>query len=189
VANALETKCSIRNAPTGIMPLSECSLRSQNEYPWPARRGGTPSWPLMGAAGLAVVATRPLVKSEMIRELFIILVKEKGSQGRQRVGWWVSLKFRYEWIPVRLLLGIARQTRTFDSSQVRRRQAKADAQTKLGVRLTDYRIVIRSKGRLSSRICRNLHENKAPLHALGAVQQKAYFHVPIPLDILRTSYR
>jgi hypothetical protein len=38
----------------------------------------------MGAAGLAVVATRPLVKSEMIRELFIILVKEKGSQGRQR---------------------------------------------------------------------------------------------------------
>jgi hypothetical protein len=37
---------------------------------------------LTGAVGLAVVATKPLVKPEMIRELFIILVKEKGSQGR-----------------------------------------------------------------------------------------------------------
>jgi hypothetical protein len=39
----------------------------------------------MGFAGLAVVATTPLIKLEMTREPFIILVKEKGSQGRQRV--------------------------------------------------------------------------------------------------------
>jgi hypothetical protein len=37
----------------------------------------------MGAAGLAVVATRPLVMSEMTEELFIISVREKGSQGNQ----------------------------------------------------------------------------------------------------------
>jgi hypothetical protein len=36
---------------------------------------------LTGAVGLAVVATKPLVKAEMTRELFIILVEEKGSQG------------------------------------------------------------------------------------------------------------
>ena len=36
---------------------------------------------LTGAEGLAVVATKPLVKPEMTRELFIILVEEKGSQG------------------------------------------------------------------------------------------------------------
>jgi hypothetical protein len=38
---------------------------------------------LTGPVGLAVVATKPLVKPEMIRELFIILVEEKGSQGRE----------------------------------------------------------------------------------------------------------
>jgi hypothetical protein len=36
---------------------------------------------LTGTAGLAVAATKPLVKPEMTREPFIILVKEKGSQG------------------------------------------------------------------------------------------------------------
>src|SRR4029077_4060861 len=68
VANALETKCSTRNAPTGMMPLSEWSLRSRNECPCPARRGGTPSWVLTGAEGLAVVATGPHVLSEMAGE-------------------------------------------------------------------------------------------------------------------------
>jgi len=37
---------------------------------------------LIGAVELAVVATKPLVRPEMIRELFIILVEAKGSQGR-----------------------------------------------------------------------------------------------------------
>jgi hypothetical protein len=35
---------------------------------------------LTGALGLAVVATKPLVKLKMMRELFIISVEEKGSQ-------------------------------------------------------------------------------------------------------------
>src|SRR5882724_7145506 len=38
---------------------------------------------LTRAVGLAVVTTKPLVKPKMIRELFIILVREKGSQGRE----------------------------------------------------------------------------------------------------------
>jgi hypothetical protein len=37
----------------------------------------------MGAAGLAVVATGPLVLSEMTKEPFIIPVSEKGSQGHR----------------------------------------------------------------------------------------------------------
>jgi hypothetical protein len=38
---------------------------------------------LTGAVGVAVVTTKPLVKPEMIKELFIILVREKGSQGSE----------------------------------------------------------------------------------------------------------
>src|ERR1700761_9093307 len=47
--------CSTRNAPMGTTPLREWSLRRKNEWPWPARRGGTPRV-RAGAAGLAVVA-------------------------------------------------------------------------------------------------------------------------------------
>src|SRR5215475_2499376 len=42
VANALETKCSIRNKPIGMIPVSECRRRRKNECPWPARSGATP---------------------------------------------------------------------------------------------------------------------------------------------------
>src|SRR5215510_12038896 len=42
VANAFETKCSIKNNPMGTMPVSECSRRSRNEWPCPARNGATP---------------------------------------------------------------------------------------------------------------------------------------------------
>src|SRR5271165_1521187 len=35
-------KCSIRNAPIGTIPVSECNLRSRNELPCPARSAGTP---------------------------------------------------------------------------------------------------------------------------------------------------
>lgn len=42
MANAFETKCSIRNSPIGIIPLSECSRRQKNECPCPARNGATP---------------------------------------------------------------------------------------------------------------------------------------------------
>jgi hypothetical protein len=39
-----------------------------------------------GVEALALVATKPLVKLEMTREPFIILVDEKGSQGREYSG-------------------------------------------------------------------------------------------------------
>src|SRR5438132_5092449 len=41
-AKALEMKCSIRNNPTGTMPVSECRRRSRKECPSPARSGATP---------------------------------------------------------------------------------------------------------------------------------------------------
>src|SRR6266436_3751754 len=47
-------RCSQRNAPTGMMPVSECRRRKRNDVPWPARNGATPGLSVMGAAGLAV---------------------------------------------------------------------------------------------------------------------------------------
>src|SRR5580692_10164655 len=34
--------CSNKNAPTGTIPVSECSRRRTNDIPWPARNGATP---------------------------------------------------------------------------------------------------------------------------------------------------
>src|SRR6266480_2932584 len=42
VANAFETKCSIRKNPIGTIPVSECKRRSRNECPCMARSGATP---------------------------------------------------------------------------------------------------------------------------------------------------
>src|ERR1700686_132471 len=42
VANAFEKKCSTKNKPMGIIPVSECNRRRKNEYPCPARSGATP---------------------------------------------------------------------------------------------------------------------------------------------------
>ena len=42
MANAFETKCSIRNKPMGTIPVSECRRRRKKECPWPARSGATP---------------------------------------------------------------------------------------------------------------------------------------------------
>src|SRR5579859_4717483 len=80
--------CSNRNAPTGMIPLSECRRRSTNEYPWPARSGATPPLIGVGAAGLAVAATGTLLMSSSMRtEPFIMLVRKKGSQGTmKRIG-------------------------------------------------------------------------------------------------------
>src|SRR6267378_3086789 len=47
-------RCSQRNAPTGMMPVSECRRRRRNDVPWPARNGATPGLSVLGAAGLAV---------------------------------------------------------------------------------------------------------------------------------------
>src|SRR6266487_3222227 len=76
VAKALETKCSIRNNPTGIIPLSECSRRSKNEWPLPARKGATPRVVRM-EGGLAADATKLLVRLEVGQEPFIMLLREK----------------------------------------------------------------------------------------------------------------
>src|SRR6266567_1204651 len=79
VANAFERKCSIRNSPTGIIPVNECNRRSRNECPGPARKGATPPFRLTGDE-LTVEATSFLVSSKMRSELFIMLAREKGSQ-------------------------------------------------------------------------------------------------------------
>src|SRR5271169_5072685 len=54
-------KCSIRNAPMGTMPVRECSRRSRNELPCPARSAGTPlaTSIVLLLIGLADEATRP----------------------------------------------------------------------------------------------------------------------------------
>src|SRR5215472_11816352 len=58
IAVAFEIRiCSNKNAPTGMIPVSECSRRSKKDVPCPARNGATPCLTLAGAAGLAVVAT------------------------------------------------------------------------------------------------------------------------------------
>src|SRR5215475_1072050 len=41
-AAAFEAKCSSKNAPIGMMTLSECNRRKRNECPCPARIGCTP---------------------------------------------------------------------------------------------------------------------------------------------------
>src|SRR5215472_14142133 len=43
IAVAFETRmCSTKKAPTGTIPVSECSRRQKNSCPWPARMGWTP---------------------------------------------------------------------------------------------------------------------------------------------------
>src|SRR6266849_1804120 len=79
VAKAFDTKCSIRKNPIGTMPVSECSRRKKKERPCPARSGATPSFTLNGVV-LGPDATKFLVSSERLRELFIMLAQEKRSQ-------------------------------------------------------------------------------------------------------------
>src|SRR5919109_4304931 len=70
VAKALEMKCSVRKAPTGIIPLSECNRRHRNERPSPARKGGTPS-EILAAAG-DPVASEGLAVEEDIYECSLL---------------------------------------------------------------------------------------------------------------------
>src|SRR2546427_10227673 len=59
-AKALDMKCSIRNNPTGTMPVSECRRRSRKECPSPARSGATPCLILgLTTAGAAEPALDP----------------------------------------------------------------------------------------------------------------------------------
>jgi hypothetical protein len=54
-------KCSIRNAPMGMIPVSECNLRQKKELPSPARSDGTPlaTCIVFLLIGLADEATTP----------------------------------------------------------------------------------------------------------------------------------
>src|SRR6266853_6478892 len=58
VAKAFEMKCSSRNAPIGTIPLRECRRRRRNEWPLPARIGGTPR--STGDATLAMYRYTPI---------------------------------------------------------------------------------------------------------------------------------
>src|SRR5919201_2669028 len=77
VAKALETKCSVRNAPTGMIPLNECSRRQRNDPPSPARSGGTPSEIL--ARVVEPLASGGLAVEEAIYECRLLW--------RQKAGW------------------------------------------------------------------------------------------------------
>jgi len=81
VAKALEKKCSIKNRPMGMIPVSECKRRRKKECPCPARSGATPLLPV-GVAVLGADATRSLDSFEKIVEPFIMLGANETSQGR-----------------------------------------------------------------------------------------------------------
>src|SRR5450432_1388126 len=96
--------CSIRNAPTGIMPLRECSRRSRKLIPFPVRSGATPDFTSSGLPKLpasptagTLAATENLLRLLARRlqmkngELLIIFwgvgeVKEGATTRAQRVG-------------------------------------------------------------------------------------------------------
>src|SRR2546421_9581955 len=82
VAKALEKKCSTRNRPMGMMPVSECSRRRKNERPCPARNGATPPLTVV-LVELGVDAKPSLNSLEKITEPFIMLARNGPSQGRQ----------------------------------------------------------------------------------------------------------
>src|ERR1051326_8182248 len=86
IAEALEIRmCSNRNAPTGMIPVSECSRRKTNEIPWPARRGATPGFTDIGAE-LALAATddAPYEFNECKRTLHYLFSGEGKSRKGER---------------------------------------------------------------------------------------------------------
>src|SRR3954464_1797812 len=82
VAKAFEKKCSTRNRPMGMMPVSECSRRRKNEHPCPARNGATPPLTVV-LVELGADAKPSLNSLEKITEPFIMLATNGPSQGRQ----------------------------------------------------------------------------------------------------------
>ena len=66
IAVAFEIRmCSIRKAPTGIIPVSECNRRQKNEWPAPGRSGATPAGTLPAAAAGAVVKAMKTISPEI----------------------------------------------------------------------------------------------------------------------------
>src|SRR5215469_8521297 len=77
-------KCSIRNAPTGTIPLSECKRRSRNERPSPARSGLTPihccgSVSARGDAAVAILSRDSFDDSEVVKQTPHYLVHVRGE--------------------------------------------------------------------------------------------------------------
>ena len=81
--------CSIRNAPTGTMPLRECRRRSKKLVPCPARSGATPETAALPGAVETLVANGVLLASSTLAdakrmsEPLIIFLKSELSQGRE----------------------------------------------------------------------------------------------------------
>src|SRR5580698_7596207 len=67
--------CSIRNAPMGITPNRECSLRQRNDVPWPARSGGTPRLTEDAAGCSAVAMNVSAPQKDFKRRLYQIKVR------------------------------------------------------------------------------------------------------------------
>src|SRR5579864_1212113 len=95
VANALEKKCSIRNSPTGTIPVNECRRRQKNEYPWPARSGATPPLFMTGVVVPGADATRlPCEIRNDERTNHYVGRREGKSNGAG--DWWIVASLR-EW--------------------------------------------------------------------------------------------
>src|SRR5437660_10948127 len=81
MATKLEKKCSTKNAPMGIMPVSECRRRHRKEEPSPARNGATPPRSATGAAELALDATERSLRVQAL-EMNLSLFDDGGGKSR-----------------------------------------------------------------------------------------------------------
>src|SRR5216684_6946427 len=84
VAKELETKCSIRNKPTGIIPLRECSRRRRNERPCPARSGATPLFTPTGSALVVDDTKVPSGIRDQERTFYYVGAREGKSNDGKR---------------------------------------------------------------------------------------------------------
>src|SRR6516225_2177680 len=73
--------CSNRNAPTGMMPVRECSRRNTKEMPWPARNGATPCLSA-GAEELADATEAPYKFVDEQRTFHYLVCGEVKSRNR-----------------------------------------------------------------------------------------------------------
>src|SRR5882672_5514286 len=66
--------CSNRNAPTGTIPLSECSRRSKKLIPLPARSGATPAFT---SSGLLTLPASPIAGMLVATENLLRLLQRR----------------------------------------------------------------------------------------------------------------
>src|SRR5438445_2646086 len=84
VAKELETKCSTRNKPIGTIPLRECSRRSRNECPFPARSGATPLFTRTGSELVVDDTKVPSGIRDQERTCHYVCAREGKSNDRKR---------------------------------------------------------------------------------------------------------